>query len=94
MNAVIYVRENGDTLIYEQYNRCTGYAKRYGYSITGKVLDYEGNIFHEAVNKVIADKNITILMIYSKDSAFTHNDDYLFYKIYLEKLGKQLVVVE
>ena len=94
MNAVIYVRENGDTPIYEQYNRCAGYAKRYGYSISGKVLDYEGNVFHEAVNKVISDRNITILMIYSKDSAFTHNDDYLFFKIYLEKLGKQLVVVE
>lgn len=94
MNAVIYARENGDIPIYEQFNKCAEYAKRYGYSISGKVLDYEGNIFHEAVNKVIADKNITILIIYSKDSAFTHNDDYLFYKIYLEKLGKQLVVVE
>lgn len=94
MNAVIYARENGDIPIYEQFNKCAEYAKRYGYSISGKVLDYEGNIFHEAVNKVIADKNITILIIYSKDSAFTHNDDYLFFKIYLEKLGKQLVVVE
>ena len=94
MNAVIYVRENADIPIYEQFNRCAGYAIRYGYSISGKVLDYDGNIFHEAVNKVIADKNITILMIYSKDSAFTRSDDYLFFKIYLEKLGKQLIVVE
>ena len=75
MNAVIYVRENADIPIYAQFNRCAGYAIRYGYSISGKVLDYDGNIFHEAVNKVIADKNITILMIYSKDSAFTRSYD-------------------
>ena len=94
MNAVIYVRENGDIPIYEQFNRCAGYAKRYGYSISGKVLDYEGNVLHEAVSKVIADRNVHILLIYRKDSAFNHNHDYLLFKIYLEKLGKQLVVVE
>lgn len=92
MNAVIYVRENGDIPIYEQYNRCVGYSKRYGYSISGKVLDYEGKNFHEAVNKVIAEHNICALIVYSKETAFDNYNDYLFYRIYIEKLGKKLIL--
>lgn len=93
MNVIIYVRTNEKTSIYEQYNRCANFAKNYGYSISDKVLDFEGTKFYEAVNKVIANDNITALIVYSKEAAFDNNDDYLFYKIYCEKLNKRLLSV-
>lgn len=91
MSVVIYVRQNGDISLYEQFNKCAEYAKRYGYSIEHKVLDFEGNGFYEAINKVIVEHDVTALMIYNKDMVFDKNDDYLFYRIYLEKLGKKLI---
>ena len=91
MSIVIYVRQNEDISLYEQFNKCAEYAKRYGYSIEHKVLDFEGNQFYEAINKVIVEHDVTALMIYSKDMVFDKNDDYLFYRIYLEKLGKKLI---
>lgn len=91
MECIIYVRHNEDISLYSQFNKAAEYAKRHGYSISGKVLDFDGKHFHEAVNKVIADRNIMALMIYRKDMVFDKNDDYLFYKIYLEKLGKKII---
>ena len=94
MNCVIYAKQNDDISVYEQYNQCAALAKRYGYSISGKVLDFDGTKFHEAINKVIAERDVVALIIYSKDVVFDSNDDYLFYKIYLEKQGKRLVSAE
>jgi hypothetical protein len=91
MQAVIYVRNDKDIPIYEQFNVCAEFAKRYGYSIEHKVLDFEGNIFYEAINKVIVEHYITALIIYDKGNAFDSEDDYIFYRIYLEKLGKKLI---
>ncbi len=91
MSVVIYVRQNEDISLYEQFNKCAEYAKRYGYSIEHKVLDFEGNQFYEAINKVIVEHDVSALIIYSKDMVFDKNDDYLFYRIYLEKLGKKLI---
>lgn len=94
MQVIIYVRDGEDISLYEQFNQCANYAKRYGYSISGKVLDFDGTHFHEAINKVIVEHDIEALMIYNKDMVFPKTDDYLFYRIYLEKLGKVLISIE
>ena len=93
MRAIIYVRDKDDISIYEQFNQCASHANRYGYSIVGKVLDFDGKQFHEAVNKIIPFTVPAALIIYSKEAAFDNNDDYLFYRIYLEKLGKKLITI-
>lgn len=93
MSIVIYVRNDKDIPIYHQYNVCAEYCKRYGYSIKDKVLDFEGNIFYEAINKVIAEHDIFALIVYSKGTAFDSEEDSVFYRIYLEKLGKKLISV-
>ena len=94
MQVVIYVRQTDEISLYEQYNKCANFAKKYGYSISGKVLDFDGTHFHEAINKVIVEHDIEALMIYSKDMVFPKADDYLFYRIYLDKLGKGLISIE
>lgn len=94
MNCVIYAKKNDDISVYEQYNQCSALAKRYGYSIVGKVLDFDGTKFHEAINKVIVEHDVFALIIHSKDIVFNNNDDYVFYKIYLDKLEKKLVTAE
>lgn len=94
MNCVIYAKQTDEISVYEQYNKCATLAKRYGYSIAGKVLDFDGKKFHEAINKVIAEHDIYALIIHSKYIVFSNNDDYIFYKIYLDKLGKKLIIVE
>ena len=91
MQVVIYVRQTDEISLYEQYNKCANYAKRYGYSISGKVLDFDGTRFHDAINKVIVEHDIEALMIYNKDMVFPKADDYLFYRIYCDKLGKKLI---
>ncbi len=91
MGCIIYVRHDDDISLYAQFNKCAEYAKKQGYSISGKVFDFDGKQFHEAVNKVIADRNITVLMIYNRELVFPQYDDYLFFRIYLEKLGKKLI---
>ncbi len=91
MSVVIYVRQTEEISLYEQFNKCAEYAKRYGYSIEHKILDLDGTRFYEAINKVIVEHDVTALLIYSKDAVFDKNDDYLFYRIYLEKLGKKLI---
>lgn len=91
MQAIIYVRQRSEISLYEQFNKCADYAKRFGYSISGKVLDFEGNKFYEAVNKILPKIESTVIIIYSKNATFDNNDDYLFFKIYLEKLGHKLI---
>lgn len=91
MKAIIYVRQREDISLYEQFNICAEYCKKFGYSITEKVLDFEGNRFYEAVNKIIPKTESTVIIIYSKNATFDNNDDYLFFKIYIEKLGHKLI---
>lgn len=93
MNCVIYVRPYNDIPIYYQHNVCTQFARRNVISIVDRILDFEGNSFHKAINKVVADYATTTLIIYSKDAVFPNNDDFLFYRIYLEKLNKKLIMV-
>ena len=64
------------------------------FPIVALLLDFEGNIFYEAINKVIVEHDITALMIYNKNTAFDSDDDYLFYRIYLERLGKKLILAK
>lgn len=93
MNVVVYVKENEDISVYDQFNQCAEYAKRYGYTIEYKVLDFDGTGFHTAINKVIAEHDITALIVYDKDMAFKDFEDYLFYQIYLRKLDKKLITL-
>lgn len=92
MQSIIYVRQTGEISLYEQFNNCADYAKRYGYSIAGKVLDFDGKRLHEAINKIIPFSVPVALVIYSKEAAFDNNDDYLFFRIYIEKLGHKLII--
>lgn len=91
MKAIIYVRQRDEISLFEQFNKCANYAKRFGYSISGKVLDFDGKQFHKAVNKIIPYSESAALIVYSKEAAFDNNDDYLFFRIYLEKLGHKLI---
>lgn len=91
MQCIIYVRDKEDISLYAQFNKCADYAQRYGYSISGKVLDFDGKKFHEAVNKIIPKTESAALIIYSKEAAFDNYNDYVFFRIYLEKLGHKLI---
>ena len=91
MNCIVYVQDAPDIPIYKQFNAVANYCKHHGYSISGKVLDFQGNKFHDAMNMLIADQNVSVLMLYSKDMVFPKYDDYLFFRIYCEKLGKKLI---
>ncbi len=91
MSVVIYVRQTEEISLYEQFNKCAEYAKRYGYSIEHKVLDLGGDRFYEAINKVIVEHDVTALLIYSKDAVFDNFEDYLFYRIYCEKQDKKIL---
>lgn len=91
MKAVIYVRQRDEISLYEQFNISAEYCKKFGYSIAGKVMDFDGKQFHEAVNKIIPLSVPAALIIYSKEAAFDNNDDYLFFRIYLERLGHKLI---
>lgn len=94
MSCVIYAKQNDDVSVYEQYNQCAELAKRYGYSINEKVLDFDGTNFHEAVNRVIAEYDVVALIIYSKDIVFNDYSEFVFYRIYLDKLNKELITVK
>lgn len=91
MQSIIYVRQRDEISLYEQFNICAEYCKKFGYSISGKVLDFEGNRFHEAVNKIIPSSRSMVLIVHSTETAFDSNDDYLFFRIYIEKLGHKLI---
>lgn len=59
-----------------------------------KVLDFDGTNFHEAVNRVIAECDVVALIIYSKDIVFNDYSEFVFYRIYLDKLNKELITVK
>ena len=90
MHAVIYVCDNIEIPIYEQWNRCAQYAKRYGYSIADKVLDFEGGHFYQAVDKAIFNNDIDCVIVYHK-SCIGNFEDVLFFRIYLNEFGKKLI---
>lgn len=91
MQAIIYVRQRDDISLYEQFNTSSEYCKKFGYSIAGKVLDFDGKRLHEAINKIIPKSESAALIIYSKEAAFDSFNDYIFFRIYLEKLGHKLI---
>lgn len=90
MQSVIYVCDNIEISIYDQWNRCSQYAKRYGYSISDKVLDFEGGLFYQAVDKAIFNNDIDCVIVYHK-SCIGNFEDVLFFRIYLNEFGKKLI---
>lgn len=92
MNALIYVCDNSDISIYQKYNDCARFAKHYGYSIYGKVLDFSGSEFYKAVDKVTFNDDVSCLIVYDKKSIGDYETS-LFYQIYLDKFGKKLLFV-
>jgi hypothetical protein len=93
MECIIYVSDNSDVSIYEKYNECARYAKRYGYSIKSKELDFSGNEFYKVIDKVVFDEDVSWLIIYDKESIGDY-ETALFYQIYLDKFGKNLITVQ
>lgn len=91
MNCIIYVSDNSETSIYEKFNDCARFAKHYGYSIYSKVLDFSNNEFYKAVDKVTFNDNVSCLIVYDRKS-IGDNETVLFYRIYLDKFGKKLII--
>lgn len=90
MQCIIYVRDNLDISIYDQFNECARLAKRYAYSVKSKTLDFTGNEFYKAIDMAVFDKEVDALIVYKADNIGDH-ETALFYRIYLEKFGKKLV---
>lgn len=91
MNCIIYVCDNSDISIYQKFNDCARLAKRRGYSLKSKVLDFTGSEFYKAVDKVVFDDDVSSLIVYDRKS-IGDNDAVLFYQIYLDKFGKKLLI--
>lgn len=92
MQAIIYVCDNSEISIYQKYNECARFAKRYGYSIKSKVLDFSNDEFYRAVDKVTFNDDVSCLIVYDKKSIGDYETS-LFYQIYLDKFGKKLMSV-
>lgn len=92
MQCIIYVCDNDNISIYLKYNECARLAKRYGYSIRSRVLDFSGREFFKTVDKVAFNDDISCLVIYDRKS-IGDNETALFYKMYLDKFGKKLLCV-
>lgn len=90
MQCIVYVRDNSDISIYQKFNECARFASRHGYSIKRRLLDFSGNEFYKAIDKVVFDNEVTALIVYNLDSIGDF-ETALFYRIYLEKLGKKLI---
>lgn len=90
MNCIIYVSDNSDISIFQQFNEAARYAKRYGYSIKSKVLDFTGSEFYKAIDKVVFDNEVHALIVYNLDSIGDY-ETALFYRIYLEKFDRKLI---
>lgn len=90
MQCIIYVRDSEDISLYEQFNRCAAYAKRHGYSIAGKVLDFEGGSFYQAADKAVFNDNVDCVIVY-RESCIGDFEDCLFFRIYLNKFNKKLI---
>ena len=91
MNCIIYVSDNSDISIYQKYNECARVAKRYGYSIYSRVLDFSGTEFFKTVDKVVLNNDVSSLIIYDRKSIGI-NEVFFFYKMYLDKFGKKLII--
>lgn len=91
MNCIIYVCDNSDISIYQKYNECARLAKHYGYSIYSRVLDFSGTEFFKTVDKVVSNNDVSSLIIYDRKSIGI-NEVFFFYKIYLDKFGKKLII--
>lgn len=91
MNCIIYVSDYSDISIYQQFNEVAQYAKRYGYSIKSKMLDFSNSEFYKAVDKVAFDDEVSSLIVYDRKN-IGDNETVLFYRIYLDKLGKKLII--
>lgn len=90
MNCVIYVCDNIDISIYEQWNSCSQYCKRYGISISDKVLDFEGGNFYQAVDKAVFNDDIDNVVTYNQ-TCIGGFEDNIFFRIYLTKFDKKLI---
>ena len=91
MNCIIYVCDNSDISIYQKFNDCARLAKRRGYSIKSKVLDFSNSEFYKAVDKVVFDDEVSSLIVYDRKSIGDY-ETVLFYQIYLDKFGKKLII--
>lgn len=94
MNCIIYAKNANNITVFEQHNVCAEKAKRYGYSVAHRIFDIRGDRFTEAINKVTAHQEIEALIIYDKWIIFKDYDEFLFYYIYLRKLGKKLILAK
>ena len=92
MNCILYMPNDAKVSVFEQHNICNEKAKRYGYSVEHRIFDIRGDRFTEAINKAIASQEIEALIIYDKWIVFSDYDEFLFYYIYLRKLGKKLII--
>ena len=94
MNCILYMSNNTKLSVFEQHNICNEKAKRYGYSIAHRIFDIRNDRLTEAINKVIANSDIEALIIYDKWGVFKDYDEFLFYYIDLQKLGKKLILAK
>ena len=90
MKCAIYVNQSVKPNFHQQHNECSRYAKRYGYSIKSRVIDFEGNRFYEAIDKVVLDNEVSCLIVYNMKCIGDY-ETALFYKIYLSEFGKKLI---
>lgn len=91
MNCVIYVCDNIDISIFDQWNSCSQYCNRCGISIADKVLDFEGGNFYQAVDKAVFNDDIDSVVIYNQTCIGDFQDN-IFFRIYLNKFDKQLII--
>lgn len=87
MKAVIYVRENTQPDIYQQFNECARYASKNGYSIAHKVFDIRGDGLQEAINKAVFTDDIKHFIVYSRKTMCDDMEDTLFFHIYMVHFG-------
>ena len=90
MNCVIYASNNNRVPMFEQHNYCAEFAKRKGYTIEKRYFDIRGDKLHEAINQCLF-YGAGALLIYDK-SVIGSSEDFLFYKIYLEKFDRCIIV--
>ena len=91
MKVIIYVCDNTEVPIYEQFNLCSRYCKHYGYSIADKVFDFEGGHFYQAVDKAIFNDDIDCVVVFN-NNCIGNFEDNIFFRIYLKEFGKKLII--
>lgn len=91
MDYVMYIRQNKEISFDEQLKQCNEFVKKHNHFIAYKVIDLKGDKFYEALNKVVVEHDVAGLLIYNEDATFENKRDHLFYRMYIEKLGKEIV---